>query len=429
MTTVNINILSKQTDYKIMMNYELGMHCTGFEFAYCCVLPPYNSILAQVVKPQAVEPPVTGGDFPRLLSGDPGNVDGLGRSNVLRDAQLDGSGKFKKFYLEYYHDAQPRHEGQGKVQTSTLISNVEGNSMFYTSTKYDSAAVDANGKLVTGTYEGAYGVVKGDGDLTDATDNYANGWLNHFYIYSDLEGSNPLNTSLETNKIRLGVTNGTKGIVYPANTGAALQPMGPTGSASGFDNVLTFSGESGTVVYTQMKVLENLPIMLTSPRIWEALGLPLDPFEDTISFFADPGLVNEDSIRPYVEMKAALHTATCDANGHNCTEGAAVIGSNGKPVIGFGTAPIDIPNCERCHSVPAFTNSLPNVNSPSYVRRPGTAAPFVKTRWFVCRGEPGGDHHGGEELLGCLLRHQHGGGGFRLVLALEGCGDQHAGAA
>jgi len=40
-----------QTDFKIMMNYELGMHCTGFEFAYCCVLPVYNSILAQVVKP------------------------------------------------------------------------------------------------------------------------------------------------------------------------------------------------------------------------------------------------------------------------------------------------------------------------------------------------------------------------------------------
>ncbi|MGD8631733.1 MAG: Ig-like domain-containing protein, partial [Gammaproteobacteria bacterium] len=35
-----------QTDFKIMMNYELGMHCTGFEFAYCCVLPVYNSILA-----------------------------------------------------------------------------------------------------------------------------------------------------------------------------------------------------------------------------------------------------------------------------------------------------------------------------------------------------------------------------------------------
>ena len=32
-------------DYRIMMNYELGMHCTGFDFEYCCILPPYNSIL------------------------------------------------------------------------------------------------------------------------------------------------------------------------------------------------------------------------------------------------------------------------------------------------------------------------------------------------------------------------------------------------
>ena len=50
--TVNIHILSDQPDFKIMMNYELGMHCTGFEFSYCCILPPYNSIVAQVVKPQ-----------------------------------------------------------------------------------------------------------------------------------------------------------------------------------------------------------------------------------------------------------------------------------------------------------------------------------------------------------------------------------------
>ena len=37
-------------DYPIMINYELGMHCTGFDFEYCCILPPYNSIQAQVVK-------------------------------------------------------------------------------------------------------------------------------------------------------------------------------------------------------------------------------------------------------------------------------------------------------------------------------------------------------------------------------------------
>ena len=375
-TKVNINILSKQTDFKIMMNYELGMHCTGFEFAYCCVLPPYNSILAQVVKPQPPGDPVNGGDFPRLLEGDPNNTDGLGRPTVVRDAQLDGYGKFKKYFLKYYHDAQPRHEGQGKPQTSTLISDVEGNSMFYTSTIFDSAAPDAGNKLVYGNYEGAYGVVQGDGDFNDATDNYANGWLNHFYIYVDpatgspnLEGHGA--TGLDANKIRLGVAGQ---VEYPANVGAALQPMGPNSSTPvPFDNVLTFSGDTGTVVYTQMKVLEDLPIMLTSPHIWEALGLPLTPFEDTIDFFSNdplsgPGSLDEDSIRPYVAMKAALHEADCDLDGLNCTEGAAVIGSNGKPVIGHGTAPIDIPNCERCHSVPAMTGGTPNTNSPSYIR-------------------------------------------------------------
>ena len=38
-------------DYNIMVFYELGMHCTGFDLSYCCVLPPYNSVLAQIVKP------------------------------------------------------------------------------------------------------------------------------------------------------------------------------------------------------------------------------------------------------------------------------------------------------------------------------------------------------------------------------------------
>jgi len=238
---------------------------------------------------------------------------------VLRD--YDGSGNFQKYYLEYFHDAQPRREGQGKTQTSTLSSDVEGNSMLYQNTPYDSAALTGTGALKTGTYEGNNNVVIGDGDYTGAADNYANGWLNHLYIYQDLEGSNPANTSLEASKFRLGV-NGMA--VYPKNVGAALQPTGPTGNVSGFDNVLTFSGDTGTVVFTQMKVLENLPIMLTSPHIWEALGLPLTPFEDSINFFGSPGSVDEDSIRPFVAIKARLHTATCDASGA-CTKGAAVI--------------------------------------------------------------------------------------------------------
>ncbi|MDX1697910.1 MAG: hypothetical protein R3308_06450, partial [Thiohalobacterales bacterium] len=161
----------------------------------------------------------------------------------------------------------------------------------------------------------------------------------------------------EADKIRLGVAGQ---VEYPPDSGAALQPMGPTGNGA-FENLLTFSADTGTVVYTQMKVLEDLPIMLTSPRIWEALGLPLTPFEDTINFFGDPGAVDEDAIRPYVAMKASLH---------DYPSGAAVMGSNGEPVIGFGTAPIDIPNCERCHSAPSVDpdTGLPNMNSPNWNR-------------------------------------------------------------
>ena len=35
--------------------------------------------------------------------------------------------------------------------------------------------------------------------------------------------------------------------------------------------------------------------------------MPLTPFEDSINFFADPGAVDEDTIRPYVAMKAKLY--------------------------------------------------------------------------------------------------------------------------
>jgi hypothetical protein len=300
--TVVIQTLSKQVDFKITMNYELGMHCTGFEFAYCCVLPPYNSILAQVIKPAQGNPATNEGGsfvdgFPRLLKGDPNTgLDLLNRQTVLRDWDATASGnQFRKYQLRYYHDAQPRQEGNtSKPNTSTLISAVEGNSMQYFNTVFDSAQPDAGNALVYGPYNGYQNVVQGSGVIGDvSTDNYANAWLNHFYIYVDPANPTPAgpnleghgNTGLEADKIRLGVAGQ---VAYPADVGAALQPMGPTGSDAPFENFLTFSGDTGTVVYTQMKVLEDLPIMLTSPRIWEALGLPLTPFEDTINFFGDP---------------------------------------------------------------------------------------------------------------------------------------------
>ena len=100
--TVNIRVLPDQPDFKFMMNYELGMHCTGFEFAYCCVLPAYNSIVAQIAKRD------NGADWPRLLEGDPNlgrNLDVLGRETVVRSPELDGPNGFQKYVVKYWHDA------------------------------------------------------------------------------------------------------------------------------------------------------------------------------------------------------------------------------------------------------------------------------------------------------------------------------------
>ncbi|MES9990965.1 MAG: hypothetical protein ABW098_03370 [Candidatus Thiodiazotropha sp.] len=374
----NALALRPKNTFNIMMNYELGMHCTGFEFAYCCVLPPYNSILAQVVKTQQSSKGEKA--FARLLEGDPEvGLDALGRQTVLRDHDLDKNGNFQKYVLEYWHEAQPREAGDRVIsQKSNLISATEGNSLLMWNTIADSAVVDADGKLVLSgvggnprLYDGPDGanvkhVMLGDGDYDDPTDDYWNAVWNHLYIYKDLEGTNPNNSTAEIDKIRLGVTNH---IEYPADCGAGLQPMGPVSHPDGLPtnpavdnncdgasngNVLTFSGDHhGTVVYTQMKVLENLPITLTSPRIWEALGLPLTPFEDSIDFFADPGLMYEESVRPFVAMKARLRHYDENAYGGM---GEPVL-QNGEPVEGFGTAPIDIPNCERCHSEVDTANS------------------------------------------------------------------------
>src|SRR5450759_5244870 len=85
---------SPKNNFNIMMNYELGMHCTGFEFSYCCVLPPYNSILTQVVKTERVDAK------PRLLQADPNvGLDFLNRPTVVRDLSLDQNGKFQKYVL------------------------------------------------------------------------------------------------------------------------------------------------------------------------------------------------------------------------------------------------------------------------------------------------------------------------------------------
>ncbi len=71
--------------YAIFINYELGMHCVGFDVSYCCVIPPYNSIQAQALK--------TGekGGVPRLLSPD----DGVKLSYSIRDNSYSEGNKMR----------------------------------------------------------------------------------------------------------------------------------------------------------------------------------------------------------------------------------------------------------------------------------------------------------------------------------------------
>ena len=59
-------VYNPKNPYDIFINYELGMHCVGFDVSYCCVIPPYNSVQAQAVKAGA------GGGLPALLSPDDG---------------------------------------------------------------------------------------------------------------------------------------------------------------------------------------------------------------------------------------------------------------------------------------------------------------------------------------------------------------------
>ncbi|MDD5169933.1 MAG: hypothetical protein PHN75_14035, partial [Syntrophales bacterium] len=71
--------------YNIFINYELGMHCVGFDMSYCCIIPPYNSIQAQVVQSGAE------GGKPRLLSPE----DGIKLHYSLRDNSYSEGNKMR----------------------------------------------------------------------------------------------------------------------------------------------------------------------------------------------------------------------------------------------------------------------------------------------------------------------------------------------
>jgi hypothetical protein len=127
--------LKPKNDYNITINYELGMHCTGFDFTYCCVLPPYNSIQSQVIKNATGKR-----KFPEMLEADAADPAVL----------VDGK---KRFKLNYGH-----------------VDNTysEGNKLKYWDVPFD---------------------VNGDGKY-DKDESVANAYFSHLYVYKDLKGTN-----------------------------------------------------------------------------------------------------------------------------------------------------------------------------------------------------------------------------------------------
>ncbi|MEJ2590345.1 MAG: hypothetical protein P8178_02905 [Candidatus Thiodiazotropha sp.] len=266
-----------KNDYNITINYELGMHCTGFDFTYCCVLPPYNSVQSQVIKTSTGKR-----KYPELLEADPKEA----------DVVVDGH---KRFKLAYGH-----------------IDNTysEGNKLHYWDVPYD---------------------INKDGKYGDK-ESVANAYFTHLYVYKDLKGSNPDNTSADAKKAFVGIQ-----IPVPRDNGPAGAAV-PSPLKGGH---LHYTGEKGTIVFTKSPVLDNVPIVLTNPGIWDALGLPLTPFNDSAAA-KDPLTLVESDIQPFQEAWVSL----VDAD-----SGEPVLDShNGRPITFVGTNPIDVPNCANCHS-------------------------------------------------------------------------------
>jgi hypothetical protein len=84
-TGKEMTFYNPRNPYNIFINYELGMHCVGFDISYCCVIPPYNSIQVQAVKSGAQD------ENPRLLSPD----DNVMLSYSVRDNSYSEGNKMK----------------------------------------------------------------------------------------------------------------------------------------------------------------------------------------------------------------------------------------------------------------------------------------------------------------------------------------------
>jgi cysteine-rich repeat protein len=292
------------SDWFISINYELGMHCTGFDFSYCCVLPPYNSVQTQVVKK---------GGLPMVMEG---HAEEKGGHLGLHHEIMVDPDTGRTYKLKYSFDDNTYSEG-----TKALYFNAH----------YD---------------------VDGDGNPTEKGEVVSNAYWTHLYVLApDLEGSNPSNTAVDANKAVLGIDATAAGgfpLQVPLDAGPSGQPLSST---PGNPAYMAIAGAGGTTVWTKSPVLDNVPIVLTNPGIWEALGLPLTAFTDSDLAGKSVLQLEETDIQPYQVARVTLVDAET---------GATVLDSHGNPVTRTGTEPIDIPNCANCHAGALGTSRSPS---------------------------------------------------------------------
>jgi len=326
-----------QKDFLIFTNYELGMHCTGFDFSYCCVLPPFNSIQAQAVKT---------GVHPRQLT----PADGIKLGYEFKDNTFSEGAKLAYWSVPY--DAGDGTEkwadgsGDTNVNGTTtdpedILANVEYDSL-YVYTPFSRPPMDG-------------GVIPGAGPGDPPTLPF-------------LEGGKAAGAAA-TDRISVGGAT----LNIPQDHGPTFGPMAnkladKTADALDFYGLgrpgLTYVGNEGTVVYTYTKIINeagaglgldgsrlvDVPVVLTTADIWDVVGLALTPFNDSLVTGKNISDLLEHDFKPFQAQWVYMY---------NATTGNQVLQRDGSPVQFFGTAPIDSPACEKCHGYDANTSSTP----------------------------------------------------------------------